>query len=117
MEGKITKCGPGSMMYSAANKLHGIVNTGKTPHLFYFYKWQSSHHRVRHPAVGELAVLAGSIVAPSARDSARRRPCVNCPGTAAPSGRPGRAIAIDSDHGSFQMSAHCSPSSPSKALP
>jgi mannose-6-phosphate isomerase-like protein (cupin superfamily) len=40
MEGKIARCGPGSMMYSAANKLHGIVNTGKTPLLFYFYKWQ-----------------------------------------------------------------------------
>ena len=40
MEGKITKVGPGSMMYSAASKLHGIVNTGKTPLLFYFYKWQ-----------------------------------------------------------------------------
>jgi mannose-6-phosphate isomerase-like protein (cupin superfamily) len=40
MEGKITKVGPGSMMYCGANKLHGIVNTGKTPLLFYFYKWQ-----------------------------------------------------------------------------
>lgn len=41
VEGKTTKVGPGSMMYSAANKLHGIVNTGKTPLLFYFYKWQA----------------------------------------------------------------------------
>lgn len=41
MEGKITKVGPGSMMYCAANKLHGIVNTGKTPLLFYFYKWKA----------------------------------------------------------------------------
>src|SRR5580704_9841045 len=41
MEGKITKVGPGSMMYSAAGRLHGIVNTGKTPLLFYFYKWQA----------------------------------------------------------------------------
>ena len=40
MEGKISKCGPGSMMYCGAGKLHGIVNTGKTPLLFYFYKWQ-----------------------------------------------------------------------------
>lgn len=39
VEGKITKVAPGSMMYCAANKLHGIVNTGKTPLLFYFYKW------------------------------------------------------------------------------
>ncbi len=41
MEGKITKVGPGSMMYCGANKLHGIVNTGKTPLLFYFYKWKA----------------------------------------------------------------------------
>jgi mannose-6-phosphate isomerase-like protein (cupin superfamily) len=41
MEGKITKAGPGSMMYCGANKLHGIVNTGKTPLLFYFYKWKA----------------------------------------------------------------------------
>ncbi len=39
IEGKITKVSSGSMMYCAANKLHGIVNTGKTPLLFYFYKW------------------------------------------------------------------------------
>lgn len=41
MDGKITKVGPGSMMYAAAQKLHGIVNTGKTPLMFYFYKWQA----------------------------------------------------------------------------
>lgn len=40
LDGKITKVGPGSMMYCAANKVHGIVNTGKTPMLFYFYKWK-----------------------------------------------------------------------------
>jgi mannose-6-phosphate isomerase-like protein (cupin superfamily) len=40
VEGKKTEVGPGSMMYCAANKLHGIVNTGKTPLLFYFYKWK-----------------------------------------------------------------------------
>jgi mannose-6-phosphate isomerase-like protein (cupin superfamily) len=39
--GKITKVSPGTMMYCAANKLHGIVNTGKTPLLFYFYKWRA----------------------------------------------------------------------------
>jgi quercetin dioxygenase-like cupin family protein len=38
--GKATKVGPGSMMYCAARKVHGIVNTGKTPLLFYYYKWQ-----------------------------------------------------------------------------
>lgn len=40
VEGKTTKVAPGTMMYCAANKLHGIVNTGKTPLLFYFYKWR-----------------------------------------------------------------------------
>jgi mannose-6-phosphate isomerase-like protein (cupin superfamily) len=40
IEGKITKVGPGTMMYCGSGKLHGIVNTGKTPLLFYFYKWQ-----------------------------------------------------------------------------
>lgn len=39
VDGKTTKVGPGAMMYCAANKLHGITNTGKTPMLFYFYKW------------------------------------------------------------------------------
>ena len=37
--GKKTRVAPGSMMYCGANRLHGIVNTGKTPLLFYFYKW------------------------------------------------------------------------------
>jgi mannose-6-phosphate isomerase-like protein (cupin superfamily) len=41
VDGAATKVGPGSMMYCAAGKLHGIVNTGKSPLLFYFYKWQA----------------------------------------------------------------------------
>ena len=41
VEGKVTKVGPGSMMYCAAGKLHGIRNTGKGPLLFYFYKWKA----------------------------------------------------------------------------
>lgn len=41
VDGKVTKVGPGTMMYCAANKSHGIVNTGKTPLLFYFYKWRA----------------------------------------------------------------------------
>jgi quercetin dioxygenase-like cupin family protein len=41
VDGKTKKVGPGSMMYCAGNKLHGIVNTGKTPLLFYFYKWRA----------------------------------------------------------------------------
>ena len=40
LEGKVTPVGPGSMMYSAAGKMHGITNTGKTPLTFYFYKWR-----------------------------------------------------------------------------
>ena len=41
IEGKVTKVAAGTMMYCAAGRIHGIVNTGKTPLLFYFYKWQS----------------------------------------------------------------------------
>jgi mannose-6-phosphate isomerase-like protein (cupin superfamily) len=41
MDGKITRVSPGSMMYAGAHRLHGIVNTGNTPLLFYFYKWQA----------------------------------------------------------------------------
>ena len=40
-DGKTVKVAPGSMMYCAANKLHAIVNTGKSPLLFYFYKWKA----------------------------------------------------------------------------
>ena len=39
IEGQRTNVGPGSLMYCAGNKLHAIMNTGKTPLLFYFYKW------------------------------------------------------------------------------
>lgn len=41
IDGKTTKVGPGSIMYSAGNKMHGITNTGKTPMLFFFYKWKA----------------------------------------------------------------------------
>jgi mannose-6-phosphate isomerase-like protein (cupin superfamily) len=41
IDGKIQKVAAGGMMYCAANVLHGIVNTGKTPLLFYFYKWRA----------------------------------------------------------------------------
>ena len=41
VEGTIHRVAPGSMMYCGAGKLHGIVNTGKTPLLFYFYKWKA----------------------------------------------------------------------------
>ena len=40
VDGKTTRVSSGSMMYCAAGTLHGIVNTGKAPLLFYFYKWK-----------------------------------------------------------------------------
>ena len=41
LDGKITRVGPGSMMYCAAGRMHGVVNTGKTPMRFFYYKWRS----------------------------------------------------------------------------
>jgi quercetin dioxygenase-like cupin family protein len=41
VDGKKTGVAPGSMMYCAAGALHGIVNTGSGPLLFYFYKWKA----------------------------------------------------------------------------
>ena len=37
--GRITKVGPGSMMYCAGNSPHGITNTGSVPMTFYWSKW------------------------------------------------------------------------------
>ena len=42
VEGEITAVGPGSMMYTGANKLHGVRNTGDEPLLFYYFKWQKA---------------------------------------------------------------------------
>jgi quercetin dioxygenase-like cupin family protein len=39
--GKVTRVTPGSIMFCAAGELHGIVNTGKTPLLFYYWKWKA----------------------------------------------------------------------------
>jgi len=39
VDGKKHQVGPGSMMYCAGGKCHGIWNTGTTPMLFYYYKW------------------------------------------------------------------------------
>jgi mannose-6-phosphate isomerase-like protein (cupin superfamily) len=39
IDGKITKVGPGSVMFTTPNVPHGIVNTGDTPIVFYFIKW------------------------------------------------------------------------------
>lgn len=41
LNGKDKKVGPGSMMYSAANKLHDIRNTGKSKLTFFYYKWKA----------------------------------------------------------------------------
>jgi quercetin dioxygenase-like cupin family protein len=40
LEGAVTRIGPGAMMYCAANRLHGIRNTGQTALEFYFFKWK-----------------------------------------------------------------------------
>ncbi len=39
LDGKKTSVAPGSIMYSAGGRSHGIVNTGKTPLTFYYFKW------------------------------------------------------------------------------
>ena len=41
VDGKKSQVGPGSMMYCESNHVHGIVNTGKAPLLFYYYKWKA----------------------------------------------------------------------------
>ena len=38
-DGKTTKVGPGSVMYSTPNVAHGITNTGSEPLTFTFVKW------------------------------------------------------------------------------
>jgi quercetin dioxygenase-like cupin family protein len=40
VDGTVNQVAPGAMMYCGGEQLHGIMNTGKTPLLFYFYKWQ-----------------------------------------------------------------------------
>ncbi len=39
VDGKVTKIGPGSVMFTTPNVSHGITNTGETPIVFYFVKW------------------------------------------------------------------------------
>jgi mannose-6-phosphate isomerase-like protein (cupin superfamily) len=38
-DGKTTKIGPGSVMYTTPNVEHGITNTGTEPIVFYYMKW------------------------------------------------------------------------------
>ncbi len=40
-DGKTTKVGPGSVMYTTPNAPHGITNTGSEPIVFYYVKWES----------------------------------------------------------------------------
>jgi mannose-6-phosphate isomerase-like protein (cupin superfamily) len=40
-DGKTTKVGPGSVMYTVPNAPHGITNTGDEPIVFYYVKWES----------------------------------------------------------------------------
>ncbi len=44
-DGKTTKIGPGSVMYTTPNAPHGIVNTGDEPIVFYFIKWAAKDAR------------------------------------------------------------------------
>ena len=37
--GKITKAGPGDVLYVGSNHLHGIVNNSQEPMTFYYVKW------------------------------------------------------------------------------
>ena len=39
VDGKVTQVGPGAIMYTAGNTMHGIVNTGSEPMTFYWSKW------------------------------------------------------------------------------
>jgi mannose-6-phosphate isomerase-like protein (cupin superfamily) len=39
VDGRITPVGPGSVMYTAPQVSHGIVNTGTEPVVFYYIKW------------------------------------------------------------------------------
>jgi len=38
-DGKTTKVGPGSVMYTTPHASHGITNTGSQPLAFYYVKW------------------------------------------------------------------------------
>lgn len=40
-DGKTTKVGPGSVMYTTPNTSHGITNTGEEPIVFYYVKWEA----------------------------------------------------------------------------
>jgi len=39
LNGKTSNVVPGSVMYVTPNYLHGVLNTGQTPLMFYYVKW------------------------------------------------------------------------------
>jgi len=39
LSGKVTKVGPGSIMYAGSNRVHGVVNTSDALFTFYYFKW------------------------------------------------------------------------------
>jgi quercetin dioxygenase-like cupin family protein len=39
LAGKVSKVGPGSIMYAGSSHVHGIVNTSEAPLTFYYFKW------------------------------------------------------------------------------
>jgi mannose-6-phosphate isomerase-like protein (cupin superfamily) len=46
-DGKTTKIGPGSVMFTVPNAPHGITNTGDSPLVFYFVKWAGKSASIR----------------------------------------------------------------------
>ncbi len=42
-DGKTTRIGPGSVMYTVPNAPHAIENTGDEPIVFYFIKWEAKN--------------------------------------------------------------------------
>jgi mannose-6-phosphate isomerase-like protein (cupin superfamily) len=44
-DGKTTKVGPGSVMFTTPHAPHAITNTGTTPLVFYYVKWAENPNR------------------------------------------------------------------------
>jgi quercetin dioxygenase-like cupin family protein len=39
IEGKVSRLQPGSVLYAEPNVLHGLVNTGTSPMIYYVFRW------------------------------------------------------------------------------